>query len=43
MLFYEERKKDLAVQKKFKREAKEAQLIIQKLATLLNENPLGDV
>ena len=39
MLFYEGKKKDLAAQKKFEREAKQAQLIIQKLAILVNENP----
>lgn len=39
----EREKKDLAAQKKFEREAKQGQLIIQKLATLVNKNPSGGV
>lgn len=43
MLFYRERKKDLAAQKRVEREAKQAQLIIYRLAILVNENPPGGV
>lgn len=43
MLFYREKKKDLVAQKKVGKEAKQAHFVVQKLAILVNKNPMGVV